>query len=140
MRLADKHYLGGVCTAVCTLANTDISIHMDLEKDTATENEFLLFEEKFIKMLNRYESKQELILNNAVKEIVNSAYEQTDHKPSKQDYLNLKVDMELKEIYAFADGLVLTFLSPQQYPDFEITVQLSSRAVIEVCLNAIEKE
>lgn len=139
MQLFYKHYNGGLCTAVCTIFNIETPIQMDLEKDSATESEFSLFEEKVIKMLVRYESKQEVILNQAVKEIVNAAYEQTEYKPSKQDYLNLKLDMELEEIYAVADGLVLTYLSPQHYPDFEITIQLSKRAVIEdVCLNKIE--
>jgi phosphoribosylformylglycinamidine (FGAM) synthase-like enzyme len=139
MQLANKHYDGGLCVAVCTISNIEVPIQMDLEKDSATEDEFSLFEEKVIKMLLRYESKQELILNQAVKEIVNAAYEQTEYKASKQDYLNLKLDMELEEIYAFDDGLVLTYLSPQQYPDFDITIQLSKRVVIEdVCLN--EKE
>jgi phosphoribosylformylglycinamidine (FGAM) synthase-like enzyme len=136
MQLSNKHYDGGLCTAICTISNIEIPIQMDLEKDSATEDDFSLFEEKVIKMLVRYESKQEVILNQAVKEIVNAAYEQTEYKPSRQDYLNLKLDMELEEIYAVADGLVLAYLSPQQYPDFEITVQLSKRAVIEdVCLN-----
>lgn len=139
MQLSNKHYNGSLCTAVCTISNIETPIQMDLEKDSATEDEFSLFEEKVIKMLVRYESKQDVILNQAVKEIVNAAYEQTEYKASKQDYLNLKLDMELEEIYAFDDGLVLTYLSPQQYPDFEITIQLSKRAVIEdVCLN--EKE
>jgi hypothetical protein len=139
MQLSGKHYDRGLCTAVCTISNIETSIQMDLEKDSATEHEFSLFEEKVIKMLVRYESKQELVLNQAVKEIVNAAYEQTEYKASKQDCLNLKLDMELEEIYAFDDGLVLTYLSPQQYPDFDITIQLSKRAVIEdVCLN--EKE
>jgi hypothetical protein len=139
MQLANKHYDDGLCVAVCTISNIEVPIQMDLEKDSATEDEFSLFEEKVIKMLLRYESKQELILNQAVKEIVKAAYEQTEYKASKQDYLNLKLDMELEEIYAFDDGLVLTYLSPQQYPDFDITIQLSKRVVIEdVCLN--EKE
>lgn len=140
MQLSSKHYDGGVCTAICTISSQDISVQLDLEKDSATGDEFSLFEEKVIKMLARYESKQEVILNQAVKEIVNAAYEQTEHQPSKHDYLNLKADMELEEIYAFSDGLVLTFLSPQHYPDFDITIQLSKRAVIEdVCLNEKEK-
>jgi hypothetical protein len=139
MQLFNKHYNGSLCTAVCTISNIETPIQMDLEKASATEDEFSLFEEKVIKMLLRYESKQDVILNQAVKEIVNAAYEQTEYKATKQDYLNLKLDMELEEIYAFDDGLVLTYLSPQQYPDFDITIQLSKRAVIEdVCLN--EKE
>ena len=140
MQLSNKHRNGSLCTAVCTISNIETPIRMDLEKDSVTEDEFSLFEEKVIKMLVRYESKQKLILNQAVKEIVNAAYEQTEYQPSKQDYLNLKLDMKLDEIYAVADGLVLTYLSPQQYPDFEITIQLSKRAVIEdVCLNEIVK-
>lgn len=139
MQLSNKHYDGSLCTAVCAISNIEIPIQMDLEKDSAKEDEFSLFEEKVIKMLVRYESKQEVILNQAVKEIVNAAYEQIEYKATKQDYLNLKLDLELEEIYAFSDGLVLTYLSPQHYPDFEITIQLSKRAVIEdVCLN--EKE
>lgn len=141
MQLVNKYYDNGICTAVCTISNVAIPIQLDLDKDVATESEFSIFEEKVIKMLIRYESKQDVILNLAVKEIVNAAYGQTEYKPLKQDYLNLKGDMELEEIYASADGLVLTFLSPQHYPDFEITVQLSTRAVIEdVCLNEIDKK
>jgi hypothetical protein len=139
MQLSNKNYNGSLCKAVCTISNIETPIQMDLEKDSATEDDFSLFEEKVIKMLVRYESKQDVILNQAVKEIVNAAYEQIEYKATKQDYLNLKLDMELEEIYAVADELVLIYLSPQHYPDFEITIQLSKRAVIEdVCLNEIE--
>lgn len=39
MQLSNKHFNGSLCTAVCTISNIDTPIQMDLEKDSATEDE-----------------------------------------------------------------------------------------------------
>lgn len=108
-----------------------ISVELDLEAETGSEKEFSKLETQAIKMIERYTNKQEKILARVSKEVTESSYEQSSYKPDKKDFDSLREQLILKSIYAFEDGLVITFDAPVAYPDYEISVQLTRLAAVD---------
>lgn len=76
--------------------------------------------------------KLESIEEDVVRELTESAFEQSERDVEEEDYRKLAGDMELTGVTVFTDGVVtLEYLAENEYPDLVIYIQLDDEYQIE---------
>lgn len=59
------------------------------------------------------------------KELTDSSFNQSDYKPTEEDYIVLKQSLDIKQINFYEEDFVIELVSKPVYPDMKITCQLS---------------
>ena len=76
--------------------------------------------------------KLESIEEDVVRELTESAFEQSERDVEEEDYRKLAGDMELTGVTVFTDGVVtLEYAAENNYPDLVIYVQLDPDFAVE---------
>ncbi|WP_449399265.1 hypothetical protein [Chryseobacterium wanjuense] len=66
------------------------------------------------------------------KELTDSAYTDSDYKPTEKDYKDLEEELTLTDVRFFPDDVIsLVFKAKKEYPDMDIYCQIDHEFQVE---------
>lgn len=111
----------------------DINVEIDLEEENVQIDDFSELISSSENWIEGFSTEiLEKLINELSKELTDSAYGDSDYKPTDKDYKDLEKELTLTEIRFFPDEVIsLVFEAKKEYPDMDIYCQINKEFRIE---------
>ncbi len=122
-----------VVTGKYDFYDREVNVEFDLEEDEAEMEDFSeLISDADGWIENFSQEKLSQLKTEIAKELTDSAYTDSDYKPTEEDYKNLQEELTLTDIRFFPDEVIsLVFKAKKEYPDMDIYCQIDKEFQVE---------
>ncbi|SEW47891.1 hypothetical protein SAMN05421841_3654 [Chryseobacterium wanjuense] len=111
----------------------EVDVEFDLEEDDTEMDDFSeLISDANNWIENLTQENLNELKTKIAKELTDSAYSDSDYKPTEKDYKDLENELTLTDVRFFPDQVIsLVFKAKKEYPDMDIYCQIDNEFQVE---------